>query len=140
MQQEPQPGHVLFYRNFPFEDGPPADKLFVVLYVADINSPCLFLKTTSQSKRYVGAEKGCNPQQKVFFVPLDWQESFPLDTYIQLPQIFEISAAEIFAGTLSKRIYLKNALSADHFTLLKSCLKQFRKDISQEHWQPIFRS
>jgi len=140
MQQDPQPGQVFLYRDFPFEDGPAADKLFVILYVADINSPCLFVKTTSQSTRYAGVEEGCNPQKRVFFVPLDWREGFPLDTYIQLPQIFEKSAAEIFAGTLSKRIFLKNALSADCFARLKSCLKQFRKDISQEHWQLIFRS
>ena len=140
MQQVPQPGQILYYKDFQFEDGSSTDKLFVILYVADINSPCLVLKTTSQSKRYAGVEEGCNPQKKVFLIPVDWRECFPLDTYIQLPQIIEISAAEIFAGTLSKRIYVKNALSAGCFAQLKNCLKQFRRDISQEHWHLIFKS
>ena len=138
MQQGPQPGQILYYKDFQFEDGSSADKLFVILYVADINSPCLVLKTTSQSKRYAEVEEGCNPQRKVFLIPVDWRECFPLDTYIQLPQIIEIPAAEIFAGTLSKRIYVKNALSAGCFAQLKNCLKQFRRDMSQEHWHLIF--
>lgn len=140
MQHHPQPGQILFYKNFPFENGSTKDKLFVILYVADINSPCLVLKTTSQSKRYAGAKEGCDPQKKVFFVPKDWRECFPRDTYIQLPQIIEKSAAEIFAGTLSKRIYLKNALSADCFAQLKNCLRQFKGDISLQHWKLIFQT
>lgn len=140
MQQVPQLGQILYYKDFQFEDGSSTDKLFVILYVSDINSPCLVLKTTSQSKRYAGVKEGCNPQKKVFFIPVDWRECFPLDTYIQLPQIIEIPAAEIFAGTLSKRIYVKNALSAGCFAQLNNCLKQFRRDISQEHWHLIFKS
>lgn len=140
MQQVPQLGQILYYKDFQFEDGSSTDKLFVILYVSDINSPCLVLKTTSQSKRYAGVEEGCNPQKKVFFIPVDWRECFPLDTYIQLPQIIEIPAAEIFAGTLSKRIYVKNALSAGCFAQLNNCLKQFRRDISQEHWHLISKS
>ena len=138
MQHHPQPGQILFYKNFQFENGSTTDKLFVILYVADISSPCLVLKTTSQSKRYEGCQEGCDPQKRVFFVPLDWRECFPLDTYIQLPQIIEISAAEIFAGTLSNRMRLMNALSVDCFALLKNCLKKFKGDISLQHWKLIF--
>lgn len=140
MQLHPQPGQVLFYEDFQFENGSAGDKLFVILYVADINSPCLVLKTTSQSKRYKECQEGCDPQKRVFFVPLSWQECFPRDTYIQLPQIIEISAAEIFAGTLSKRLRLMSALSADCFARLKACLKHFRGDISRQHWKLIFQS
>lgn len=140
MQHHPQLGQVLFYENFQFENGSKGDKLFVILYVADINSPCLVLKTTSQSKRYAGSKEGCDSQKKVFFVPKDWRECFPLDTYIQLPQIIEIESAEVFAGTLAKRMRLKNALSADCFAKLKNCLKQFKGDISLQHWKLIFQS
>lgn len=140
MRHHPQPGQVLFYKDFQFEDGSKGDKLFVILYVADINSPCLVLKTTSQSKRYAGAKEGCDPQKKVFLVPKDWRECFPLDTYIQLPQIIEIESAEIFAGTLSKRMRLRNAISADCLTKLKNCLKHFKGDISLQHWKLIFQS
>lgn len=136
----PQPGQVLYYEDFRFENGSTGGKLFVILNVADINSPCLVLKTTSQSKRYEGVRKGCNPQKGVFFIPLDWQECFPLDTYIQLPQIIEISTEELLQGTLSKRIRMANSLSDDCFIQLKNCLKQFKEDISQQHWRLIFKS
>jgi len=46
----PQPGEILYYNNYVFEDGSKGDKLFVVLNVAEnIDLPCLVLKTTSQS-------------------------------------------------------------------------------------------
>jgi hypothetical protein len=137
MQHNPQPGQVLYYKQFQFEDGSAKHKLFVILHISDINSPCLVLKTTSQSRHYKGCQEGCNQQKKVFFIPLSWRECFPLDTYIQLPQIIEIPAAEIFAGTLSRRMRLMNALSIDCFTRLKSCLKKFKADISTQHWQLI---
>ncbi|MBM4433482.1 MAG: hypothetical protein FJ025_05725 [Chloroflexi bacterium] len=140
MQHNPQPGQVLFYKDFQFENGSKGDKLFVILHVAGINAPCLVLKTTSQSKRYAGAKEGCDPQKKVFFIPKNWRECFPLNTYIQLPQIIEIESAEIFAGTLSKRMRLMNAISADCLTKLKNCLKRFKGDISLQHWNLIFQS
>lgn len=136
----PQPGQVLYYKNFRFEDGATGDKLFVTLNRVDINSPCLVLKTTSQPKRYEGSREGCNPEKNVFFVPLDWQECFPRDTYIQLPQIFEISAEELVQGALSKRIRRMSSLSVDCFMQLRNCLKQFKEDISPQHWRLIFKS
>lgn len=136
----PQPGEILRYINYVFEDGSEGDKLFVVLNAADINVPSLVLKTTSQSKRYESAEQGCNPQKKVFFIPTDWEKCFKLDTYIQLPQIFEISTEELLKGALSKNIRALNSLSADCFEQLKNCLKQFKEDVSPYHWKLIFKS
>ncbi len=135
----PQPGEILFYTDYVFEDGSKGDKLFVVLNVADINVPCLILKTTSQAKRYEGVGKGCNPKKKVFFVPRDWENCFERDTYIQLPEIIPISTEELLKGVFSKNIRLVNSLSADCFTQLKNCLKQFNRDISTQHWKLIFK-
>ena len=106
---------VIALKDYEFEDGSKADKLFVVLTVADIKSPCLVLKTTSQSKRYEGVRQGCNPEKIVFFVPIGWQRCFPLATYIQLPQIFEISIEELLKGVFSKNTRVVNSLSADCF-------------------------
>jgi len=136
----PQPGEILCYESYPFDDGSKRDKLFVILTVAGTNSPCLVLKTTSQSGRYEGVAKGCNPQKKVFFVPADWGQCFKLDTYIQLPQIIEISTEELLKGFFSKNISVVNSLSADCFALLKNCLKHFREDVSPYHWKLIFKS
>ena len=134
----PQPGEILYYQDYVFEDSSEADKLFVVLNIADISSPCLVLKTTSQSKRYVGVRQGCNPIERVFFVPTDWEHCFKFDTYIQLPQIIEISTLELLQGALSHRIRMVNSLSPNCFAQLKTCLRKFKEDISMQHWKLIF--
>lgn len=98
----PGPGDILCFRDFEFEDGSKKDKLFVVLNATDVGTPCLVLKTTSQSKRYQGVNQGCNPNKKVFFVPISWESCFKLDTYIQLPQLFEFSTPELIKGGVQK--------------------------------------
>lgn len=134
-----QVGQILHYRDFRFEDGSVGNKLFVVLNEADINSPCLVLKTTSQPTRYIEASEGCNSGKRVFFIPQNWQECFSLDTYIQLPQIFEISTEELLKGSLAnKSIDVIGSLSVNCFAQLKNCLKKFRYDISPDHWKLIF--
>jgi len=136
----PQPGEIVLYKNYEFEDGSKGDKLFVFLNVVDINSPCLVLKTTSQSRYYVGVKKGCNPTKKVFFVPTDWESCFKLNTYIQLPQVIEISTQEFMQGAISHKIRVIDSLSSDCLAKLKDCLKKFKKDISERHWKLIFQS
>lgn len=134
----PQPGEILLYKDCVFEDASKRDKFFVVLNVADINTPCLVLKTTSQSARYLGTKKGCNPSRKAFFVPAEWGRCFELDTYIQLPQIIEIPTIELLQGSLCKKIHAVNSLPPDCFAQLKNCLRQFKKDISPQHRKLIF--
>ena len=136
----PQPGQILCYTDYEFDDHSKKDKLFVVLNDTDRNSVCLVLKTTSQSKRYKGVGKGCNPQRKVFFVPTDWEQCFKLDTYIQLPEIIQIATDELLVGDISGRIYVSSSLSIECFRLLKNCLKQFKQDISPQNWEHIFKS
>jgi hypothetical protein len=136
----PQPGEILCYEDYVFEDSSKGDKLFVVLNSADVDSPCLVLKTTSQSRRYEGARKGCNPQKRVFFVPADWGRCFALDTYIQLPQVLEVSTEELLRGHFNGRIHVISSLADDCFTQLKNCLKQFKQDMSPRHWILIFKS
>lgn len=135
-----QPGAILYYQDFTFEDGTKRDKFFVVLNPVDVAVSCLVLKTTSQSKRYEGVAKGCNQEKHVFFVPVGWQKCFESNTYIQLPQIFEIPTVELLQGALSKQIRLLTPLSDDCLKELKSCLKKFKNDISSQHWKLIFES
>lgn len=136
----PYPGQILCYKDFPFKDGSKKDKLLVILNDSDRNSVRLVLKTTSQSKYYEGVVKGCNPQKRVFFVPADWEQCFKLDTYIQLPQIFEIPTDRLLVGDISGQIYISSSLSVQCFKLLKDCIKQFREDISDWHWKLVFKS
>jgi hypothetical protein len=136
----PQPGQILYYKDYEFDNHSRRDKLFVVLNDTDRNSVCLVLKTTSKSRRYEGVGKGCNPQKKVFFVPTGWEQCFTLDTYIQLPEIIEITTDKLLVGEISRKIYVSSSLSIECFKLLKNCLKQFKKDISPQHWKLIFKS
>ena len=136
----PQPGQILCYKDYEFEDHSKKDKLFVVLNDADTDSVCLVLKTTSQSKHYQDVVKGCNPQKRVFFVPTDWEQCFKLDTYIQLPEIIQIATDELLVIGISNRIYISSSFSVECFKLLKNCLKQFKEDMSLWHWKLIFKS
>ncbi len=136
----PQPGQIICYKNFEFDDHSKKDKLFVVLNDTDKDSVCLALKTTSQSRRYERVEKGCNPQKKVFFIPIGWEQCFKLNTYIQLPQITEIPTDKLLAGDISGKIKVTSSLTIECFKLLKNCLKQFKEDISPHHWKLIFKS
>ena len=136
----PQPGQILCYKDYEFVDHSKIEKLFVVLNDTDRNSVCLVLKTTSKSRRYEGVGKGCNPQRKVFFVPTDWEQCFSLDTYIQLPEVIEITIDKLLAGEVSHNIYVSSSLSIECFRLLKNCLKQFKQDISPRNWKLIFKS
>lgn len=136
----PQPGQILYYKDYEFDDHSRRNKLFVVLNDTDRDSVCLVLKTTSKSKRYEGVRKGCNPQKKVFFVPTGWEQCFTLDTYIQLPEIIEITIDKLLVGEISRKIYVSSSLSIECFKLLKNCLRQFKEDISPQHWKLIFKS
>ena len=136
----PKPGDILWYKDFEFEDGTRKDKLFIALNTADNATPCLVLKTTSQPRRYLNSQKGCNPDKKVFFVPTKWQNWFNKDTFIQLPQIFEFTTAELLRGGRQHQIEIKAAISSDCLAQLKNCLKKFKEDISERHWKMIFKS
>jgi len=135
----PQPGQILYYQDFEFpDDHSKKDKLLVILNDTDANALCLVLKTTSQSRRYEGVQKGCNPREKVFFVPLGWEQCFKVDTYIQLPQVFEIPTENLLVGDISGKVRVTSSLTIECFKLLENCLKQFRDDISAQHQKLIF--
>jgi len=136
----PKPGDILFYENYKFDDGSKKDKLFVVLNNADVDTPCLVLITTSQSERYTGVKQGCNQAQKVFYVPKTCGEWFQLDTYIQLPRIFEIPTGELLDGKFKHIISIKSSISSECLAQLKNCLKKFKDDVSERNWKPIFHS
>jgi hypothetical protein len=135
----PGPGAILHYKGFRFEDGTAGDKYFIVLNKTEIDSDCLVLKTTSQEKRYGTVNQGCNPEKKVFYIPAGQVNCFKLNTFVQLPQIIEISTGELLKGMLSRKIIKEvDCLSDTHLKQLKDCLEKFRIDIAAKHWESIF--
>lgn len=136
----PKPGDILCHKEYEFKDGSKKEKLFVVLNMADGNTPCLALMTTSQSKQYPRVNQGCNHTKRCFFVPTKWGNCFTLDTYIQLPRIFEFPVNKLLTGSFAKIVYVSNSISSDCLAQLKNCLKKFKEDLSERHWKLIFKS
>jgi hypothetical protein len=135
----PQPGDIFVVKDFIFEDGSQRDKWFVVLNASNLEKPCIVLKTTSNPKRYQSCVKGCNKDLRCFFTPIIWQTCFKIDTYIQLPQIFEFSAETLLKDKFMGRIVFQPALSVDCFAQLKGCLASYKDDITQAHWDLIYK-
>jgi hypothetical protein len=136
----PQPGDIIFFKKYTFEDGSTGDKLFIVLNTPDLEEPCLVLKTTSQPARYLHCVRGCNKNDRCFFAPKTWQVCFKLDTYIQLPQIIEFPAASLLRDRFAGIIEFIPPLTSDCFAQLKSCLATFKDDISQTNWALIYKA
>jgi hypothetical protein len=139
-----QPGDIFIYKKYTFEDGSQRDKWFVILNPSDNSSnpeyPCLVLKTTSHPERYLGCTKGCNKPLRCFFAPVTWQTCFRIDTYIQLPQIIEFTAAKLNSESLARRLEFQPSLTSDCLGQLKSCLAGFKDDISPSHWDLIYKT
>lgn len=132
-------GDILFHKEFGFEDRSIGQKLFIILCSADSESPCLMLKTTSQSARYEGANPGCNPPLKVFYIPLERREWFERPTYVSLPLIYKIPMDEINKGIEGGIIEILGQLSGKCLSEIKNCLKRnFFRDLSVFETQRIF--
>lgn len=134
----PRAGDVLHDAQFKFRDGATGSKLCVVLNDPQGPEPCLVVKTTSQAKRYQGLAPGCHPHKKVFLLAQS-ANVFPRDTYIQLEEIFEYDSATVLAGYWAQRIRQINKLPDLSLRQLKNCLKKLRSDISDKHYEMIFR-
>jgi hypothetical protein len=136
----PQPGEVFVINNFKFEDGSVRDKWFVALNSSDFSNSCLALKTTSQPRRYAGCSLGCNRERRCFYAPTSWQPCFKIDTYIQLPQLFEFPVIELLKEKNAGNIqFIPIPLTNNCLADLKSCLARFKDDISLKHWKAIYR-
>lgn len=134
----PDFGDVLHYKDYEFEGGTKKDKYLIILNSACLENPCLFVITTSQSARYRNAKPGCNPQERFFLIPASWKTIFPVDTYIDLPQIREKNTMDLLKGSLAKHISIIGSLPEKVKTRLLQCLRQFRYDINEQHWNIIF--
>ena len=137
----PKAGDILFHKEWVFDDGSQGSKLLVVLNTpSDINIPLVVAKTTSQSAFYKGANIGCNPAKKVYFVLQSDEPCFGCDTYIQLHGIWELTTEQLLVGCFAKVIIpLGVSVSPRCFQQIKGCLRNFRDDISTKHWTLIFR-
>ena len=76
----------------------------------------------------------------MFFFPSKNTKIFPIDTLIQLGEIYEFSMEEFLKGTLTdKTIEFKDTLQEITNSQLLNCLKKLKEDISMFHYEMIMR-
>ena len=133
-------GDVYLHSNFLFSDGTFGKKYFVILFEPENDKEAyLILKTTSQLKGK-NFDIGCNEKNKVFYIPKLNTRIFPIDTLIQLGEIFEFSKLEFLTGSLTdKTIGFIDKLDDVIFSQLKNCIKKLKEDISEKHFEMITR-
>ncbi len=131
----PRAGQILFCRDFVFTDSSVGDKLLVALNTCDNKEICLVLKTTKQNKHYSGSHSGCNSIKKCFCIYAKCQQWFDKDTFVQMDNIYPINVEQLLN---TKQVSFVDHLSETCFTNLKRCLRNFRDDISQQHWTTIY--
>ena len=131
----PKAGQILLHKDFVFKDKNIGIKLVVVLNTCDNNEICLVLKTTSQSKHYIGAYPGCNSGKKCFCVYEECQQGFPTDTFVQLDYVYPINVEHLLK---IKKITFVDHLSDICFANLKKCLRNFKEDIPIGFWSLIY--
>lgn len=131
-------GDIYLHASFKFTDGTFGKKFFVVIYEpSDDNTPYLILKTTSNKRDNV-YNTGCNEKLRSFYIPQGTCPSFPIDTIIQLEEIFEMSVIEFLKGAIEEDIINhKGCLKEITFRQLINCIKKLRDDISEKHYNLI---
>ncbi len=135
----PTTGEIISWPNYPFPDGSHSNKLFVVLNnSSNSEDPCLLLITTAQSKWYPNFQNGCNLKLQCFHIPLEWREGLRKPTFVLLPNILEITCAQLWGMYEDGVVALNIRLSAGCFKKMKECLLLFRGDISPRHYTLIF--
>lgn len=135
-------GDIYLHENFPFSDGSFGKKYFIILFepTDTTSEPYLVIKTTSQlkGKRYI---IGCNPNQKVFFVPQKNIPIFSADTLLQLQEIFEFTAIEFLKGSLEEKVvHHKGEIPDITLRELINCIRKLKEDIQENHFEMITRA
>jgi hypothetical protein len=133
----PIAGQILHHKDFLFRDGGKGNKYVIVLNTGDNDRPCLVIKTTSKAKHYPYATPGCNSGKCVYLILKECEQDFPIDTYLQLDYIYSVDVQEQLNNN---KITFTGHLSTICFNNLKKCLRNFRADIPQKHWQIIYSS
>ncbi|MBI4547823.1 MAG: hypothetical protein HY707_07580 [Ignavibacteriae bacterium] len=132
-------GGVYFHSQFPFHDGSVGEKRFVVLNNPEKDEPYLVVKTTSNLRNRT-YQRGCNPNTGVFFLPAGAETTFPKDTLIQLPEIYEFSSSEFLKGHLTEKVisYIGD-LSSLTASQIVNCIRKLKDDIDQQYFAMITR-
>lgn len=124
------PGSVLFYRNFTFEDGAQSDKLLVTLSPI-VRDKILAVKTTSRQRKRP-LKDGCHPSgyESVFTFNAN-QAGFKTTTWIILTP-YILNVADLLQKRTSGDVSVKFELRTTDLRAIINCLKK-SDDVSINH-------
>lgn len=86
-------GTIYFHNKLVYHDGAIGNKYLILLNTPGKKDPFLFVKTTSQKKNKP-ITPGCIRPRSLFFIP-GKKTFFPLDTWVQLYEIYPIEGKSI---------------------------------------------
>ncbi len=129
-------GSVLFHREFKFSDGECGEKLLIILNTPANNEPYLVCKTTSKCKYFITKE-GCHSEKGIYHIKAN-RDGFPIDTWVQLNEIFELTREELLEAHLTdKTCDIRHCLTENTIRALLNCIRK-GDDFSQYQADLLF--
>mgnify|MGYP005815738393 CR=1 FL=1 len=126
-----EPGCVLHWAGFKFEDGSTANKYFVIVG-SQPGKNYLAVIATSQMKHGRKAVPGGNADGGWYHIPGGGKDFFPKDTWLLFDTPIELSAADLLARKLKGEIETKGNLRGDIANAICNCMKKC-DDVSDYH-------
>ena len=115
-------------------------KKYIVVLNEPVGDESYVVAKTTSNLRDRSFSIGCNPAPSVFFIPAKNEKSFPVDTLIQLSDLYEFSKAEFLKGSLTDReIEYQSDLANITVSQLINCIRKLKDDISENHFKLITR-
>ena len=116
-------GAIYHHRKMVFHNGFIGKKYLILLNTPTKEEPYLFVKTTSQ-KRDKPTTPGCIKNFSLFFIQAG-KTFFPLDTWVQLYEIYEFAPKDI---DTNKDITIEGNLDAKMINDIINCLFEAEED------------
>jgi hypothetical protein len=126
-----EPGSVLHWADFEFDDGDTANKFFVVVG-AQPNKNYLAVIATSKQKRGRKPQPGGNPEGGWYCIPGGGKDYFEKDTWLLFEKPVELSAAELLQRKFKNEIAVKGKLRGDVANAICNCMRKC-EDVSEYH-------
>lgn len=125
-------GTIFHHRQLVYENGTVGKKYIILLNTPSKSEPYIFVKTTSR-KKDKPTTPGCIKVHwlSLFFI-LAGKTFFPLDTWVQLSQLYPISPTDIHTN---KDISVESSLDAKIIDDIVNCLFE----VEEDNIAPVFK-
>lgn len=116
-------GTIFHHSQLVYHNGVVGKKYLILLNTPSKKEPYLFVKTTSQQKDKPKTP-GCLKKKSLFFIPAG-KTFFPLDTWVQLYELYPISPKDV---DTNKDISVEGSLDAKMIDEIVNCLFKAEED------------